>query len=514
MCTTTCGPLIKEVKYVASLQGVNVNNALTLENGILQWGGPLVENTIVSGPYSITLGTDLSRLTEFNVKASSKVLLEYSTGLTSAKIEITNDGIIVSDTLAPSKGITGAQDYQNNYTDKSYTQKLYVDTSIAGKKLSSALTNPGPGEDQFAIIWDNASGRFTLSAASAGSTPGTNTQVIFNNAGSLAGDARFIWDSAGLGNLTVSTLTLGGATYGSGETVINNSGTGASIDIRLAPKGDGNITLDIQSGGLVQIGANVGSFNVVALRAKGNDSTISIALEPKGTEGVVYIGNINEAGGYRYIQPRGSSSDISLQLRPKGAGEITIGDSSINATRHTLRAISASAGTILRLATKTSTFLEIDNSGVFIGNTLSPTLYFGTASDAVTSASISILSSTPNVSMFIYGKGTGRVYINGRSFIEIPIGNWNMDVDPSGPAIFHGLDSTKIKYIEVWIRDDANVGNYPINYTDTATNIVSGNVRHDNVQVYLNRSNGGVFNTASFSSTGFSRGTVTIWYEI
>lgn len=112
----------------------------------------------------------------------------------------------------------------------------------------------------------------------------------------------------------------------------------------------------------------------------------------------------------------------------------------------------------------------------------------------------------------------GTVYlaqqqITGKKIIEI--GTWDMDSD-AFVAVNHGVDNTKIRSVNVIIRNDANTITYDLNRLDGSVDTsVAGAVQAiTSAQVLLRRTNGGSFDTSNYSTTGYNRGWITIEYEI
>lgn len=515
-----CGPQIKEIKIVGSLLNTNVNNALILANGTLQLGGnPLIKDTDIAGAYTLNLGTTLTRLTQLNIKASNQVLGEFSSGANTASILLNSSGILITDTTATPRGLLGSTNFQSNYLANSYVQKVYVDSRIVSKAISAILANPTVSENTYSITWDNTAGNFTLSASAAPAVPGANTQVIFNNGGALAGDPKLFYNVGG-SFLSVWALQLGDPTYGAGDVIINSNGAGATIAIRISPKGNGNIILEtgLAGTGIIQLGNAGGSMRTI--RADGGSSLIDISLEPKGTEGIVYIGNVNEAGGFRYIGTRGSGTDIGLEIRPKGTGDILIGNNTVAYARNTIRA-SSSLNSTLRLASKSGIYADVDGiAGEFLlgGTTNGPSLILGsTATDGGTTRIINVRGTQANISLLIYSKGTGSIYLNDSTYKDYEIGNWNMNISAGGLLsvnVPHGLTIDKIDSVDVLIRNDANTFKSKLITGTTVDFTIQGYYYVNAFDVTLVVKTGGSYDNTNYDGTGFSRGRIRIWYKI
>lgn len=88
----------------------------------------------------------------------------------------------------------------------------------------------------------------------------------------------------------------------------------------------------------------------------------------------------------------------------------------------------------------------------------------------------------------------------------IDIGDWNMDLTTSVSKA-HGLTRTKIRSVQVLIRNDADSACYPFlnDHGSSAINIGS-------TYVEIIRSTGGVFDSSNFDSTSYNRGWILIDY--
>lgn len=514
MCTI-CGPQVKEIKIVASLQDISVNNALTLSNGLLQLGGALVKNTDITGTFNINIGTSSNRLIQINTRATNQILSEFNNGLVSNSIKLDSSGILITDNTTNPKGLVGNADYKANYTANSYTQKIYTDSRIVGRAISNLLSNPTITENGFSIIWDNTASQFTLSSAIPGI--GTTTQIIFNDGGALNGDSKLLYDKSGIGKLTVNNILIGNSTYAGTTSTISAGGVNSNISLTLTPKGTGELIIDSTS----LLFGQLASGSERAITVRGNDSLIHLNLEVKGTEGVVHIGSINEAGANRYIGVRGSVTDINLEIRPKGLGEILIGDRTGPGTLKVLRSSGISPIANLRLANKTGSFIDVTEFGFIFGGLSTPELRIGANTDAGTQRILGVLGSSSNIDLLISAKGDGRVYLNGSTLIELPIGNWNMHAGSGGTSSIpislttYGLDWTKIIGIEVEIVDNTNTLRSPLFLRVAGSDFTpSGFYDYNSTDITLYRRTGSFYDSAAYNGTGFSRGTLLIKYKL
>ena len=95
----------------------------------------------------------------------------------------------------------------------------------------------------------------------------------------------------------------------------------------------------------------------------------------------------------------------------------------------------------------------------------------------------------------------------------IEIGDWDMDATQA-LDVAHGLTFTKIRTVEVVIRDDANTGYYKLEKHDPTTGLMQGGVYSiSSTNVRLTRLLSGVYDSTNYDSTGYNRGWITIQYE-
>jgi hypothetical protein len=91
----------------------------------------------------------------------------------------------------------------------------------------------------------------------------------------------------------------------------------------------------------------------------------------------------------------------------------------------------------------------------------------------------------------------------------VNIGDWDMDATAS-VNVAHGLTSTDIRSVQVWIREDVGPAMLPMTYNQAGT--PAGYFSFDNTNVILNRLAAGVFDSTSYNATSFNRGYITIEY--
>jgi len=99
--------------------------------------------------------------------------------------------------------------------------------------------------------------------------------------------------------------------------------------------------------------------------------------------------------------------------------------------------------------------------------------------------------------------------------IEIfDIGDWNMDETESAQIDFSGLTYSKIRSVSVLIRDDNDDNKW--SFETEANTGVTGSVQIDESTslIILRRTLNGIFDSASFNSTSYNRGWVTVTYTV
>jgi len=499
-----CPQIIKKIGVILNLDGISINNALTLNNSILQFGGPLVQPTEVTDNFPLSFGTPASRLNQFNVRTQSGITLENNNGSSVINLTFDSGGAILNDSSLVPIGLKGAADYSANYTSLTYVQKAYADARIAGKQITALLAAPTITEAGFNIVWNQVAGKFDL-APPGNIVAGSDTQVIFNSVGALVGSPSLLFAS---NILSVPQINIGSLNPLAGtERIIQVISDSLNTGLLISTKGTGNLTLGILQGSIL-IGNSTSTNTLHALTANGANAQIDIALEPKGTDGKVYIGNILEAGGYRYIQPRGSVSNIGINISGKGTGSVILDSGLLYPTYlgsitdpNTYRILKAGSTTVSDIAIAGTGI----NSKVIIGDNieLASTRYMIPGSGST------------DVNFKINGKGTGQVAINDIVlYKECAIGDWNMQ-STNIVTVPHGIDYTKIIGVHVVIRDDANNVFQPLNKITAADFVPAGGVSGYLVGgVTLYRKATGFFDDANYNATGFNRGWVYVSYKI
>lgn len=95
----------------------------------------------------------------------------------------------------------------------------------------------------------------------------------------------------------------------------------------------------------------------------------------------------------------------------------------------------------------------------------------------------------------------------------IQIGDWNMDADMT-KTVAHGLaDHTKVRMINVLIRDDTGVV-WPMFQQlddDTGPGTPQGYIYCDGTNVVMSRGSGTFWDQVLFDSTSYNRGWILFW---
>jgi hypothetical protein len=165
--------------------GTTYQNALNKIGSVVKLGGPLTEDTIITGNFNLLLGTDIDKISSFQVRAvggfdingigNSRLVtsgfhsIQLIGGVVSSYLMVNDDGaIILRDNSGGinKRGLRGYENYSDNITDHDYIQKVYADTKIVGRSISSNLLTPTGAEHFNVIKWDSINQRFTLAVES------------------------------------------------------------------------------------------------------------------------------------------------------------------------------------------------------------------------------------------------------------------------------------------------------------------------------------------------------------
>lgn len=103
------------------------------------------------------------------------------------------------------------------------------------------------------------------------------------------------------------------------------------------------------------------------------------------------------------------------------------------------------------------------------------------------------------------------------NFEIFEIGDWDMTSTFTFPYDLGAIDYTKIRTIDVIIRNDGDTASFPLDTTDSSWVIggrfnVSGGATYTN-QLNLSSNSAGLFNSTNYDATSYNRGWITIGYE-
>lgn len=155
--------------------------------------------------------------------------------------------------------------------------------------------------------------------------------------------------------------------------------------------------------------------------------------------------------------------------------------------------------------------LQFQLSGLTTSTTR--TLTVPDTSDTITlNAAVQVLSSKTFSDVIV---ASGGIKLDGSNALKIKIidiGDWDMDAT-SELTINHGLTRSDIRSVSGVIRNDVDNTTYPIHGgfdTDLSLRITS----ISSTQVIISRETSGFFDSASFNSTSYNRGWITIMYTV
>jgi len=153
--------VIQEIKVLASASSLQFNNGLTFTvPNLVQLGGPLLQDTVLNGNFNLTLGQSSNRLTSLSINTNTSIGLNFNNGTVGNSLTLSSTGVLLTDTTSSPKGLVGNADYSVNYTNLTYTQKVYVDNRIGGKAVSSLVTTPTVIQNGYVLSWDNTNQRY------------------------------------------------------------------------------------------------------------------------------------------------------------------------------------------------------------------------------------------------------------------------------------------------------------------------------------------------------------------
>jgi len=92
----------------------------------------------------------------------------------------------------------------------------------------------------------------------------------------------------------------------------------------------------------------------------------------------------------------------------------------------------------------------------------------------------------------------------------IEIGDWNMDLTAT-KTVLHGLTLSSIRSFNVLIRNDANTEYWDFGITSGG---YSAYAKATTTAISMQRNSGEWFDQATFATTPYNRGWITIWHEV
>ncbi|MCK5611980.1 hypothetical protein KAR91_59470 [Candidatus Pacearchaeota archaeon] len=110
----------------------------------------------------------------------------------------------------------------------------------------------------------------------------------------------------------------------------------------------------------------------------------------------------------------------------------------------------------------------------------------------------------------------GTIWIVSDSWVKkiFDIGDWNMDTTVS-VSVAHGIDFTQIRSASIFIQDDGSTTFSDLIRITGATGVVAGGgAVCDATNVILERTTGGAYDNASYDSTSFNRGYITLEFTM
>lgn len=312
---------------------------------VVSWTGEAYDIGNWTGPYPstiVTVPTDITRVRVYagvrlqtGASASGifrlRILKNGSStfyGAPSSIIDVTQGTTYYSVVaVTPPLNVTPGDEFSVDvYQDSGQTCTIQADNTYLGieeatpiEKALDDLSDVNVGnppialDDGKVLTWDDGAGEFVLSvvAAVAG---GANTQVQYNNAGTLTGDTGFTTDGAGnvaiLGSFNIDNITINTNTISSsntdGDIIISPDGTGIVQTTKLLEVPQIRFD-DTGSDGTKWVMAENGSNNLVF--TYGTDDVLTILNN----------GNINVTGS---VIANDGTTNTDLVLATTGSGLI------------------------------------------------------------------------------------------------------------------------------------------------------------------------------------------------
>lgn len=369
---------------------------------------------------------------------------------------------------------------------------------------------------------------------------GTANRTIINDGSgvlserAITANRAIVSDGSGLPTQSATTDTEIG--YVSGvtsplQTQINtkqNTITGAATTVTSSNLTPDRLLVSDPSGKIAVSAAGSGAG---APGGSNNEMQKGVSGVFSGTEifssvdGNLILGSAASAGS-RAIQAVSSSGNTNITLSSEGNGSVILDTSGVT--------ISKSGFTRTIFINPDSTLISYINSArtgltaksslrvVAAGGFTSGTANIAAGDDLYLLGGDGAAASNGNAGNVIIRPGTltgsgtrGYVEVDGLITKFVNIGDWDMDADDT-KAVAHGVsDHRKIRTVEVMVRDDSDNGPYnlALGFSPSSMTPNGGVTSVDATNINLQRLISGVFDSASFNSTGFNRGWLTIRYE-
>jgi len=161
------------------------------------------------------------------------------------------------------------------------------------------------------------------------------------------------------------------------------------------------------------------------------------------------------------------------------------------------------AASVAYTAINSTGIFQSDGSNYYVFQTVGDAATLGGYPASTTPAALTIPVYDANADLTATKIGVLHVKV-------VDIGDWNMDATGS-VTVAHGLDLSKIRSIEVYVRPDDGSGLIPLAQADTA-GAAAGYWGCGATTISLVRIASSTFDGVSFDSTSFNRGWVTFWY--
>lgn len=208
--------------------------------------------------------TQTSNVFEVEDSAASNLLTVDNSGNVDIALAIRHVGDVNNQVVFG----TDTQDYQTGGSSR-------LDLSDSGVRMGGANSRVTTILDEDDMVSDSATALATQQSIkayvdnTAGAAGGSNTQIQYNNAGTLDGDSGFTTDGAGainiVGDLDVDNLNLNGntiiSTDAAGDINLTPDTTGDLVlDGLKWPQADGNANQHLKTDGVAQIGFTTATY--------------------------------------------------------------------------------------------------------------------------------------------------------------------------------------------------------------------------------------------------------------